>query len=1261
MKNFKSIFISIVFLLIYTFSFAFVWVSGELIVELKDNDTVGFLSKYSTYEMIEKEHLSVDFNLWIFSHNDDIISSMDLLSIVRFDENVKSVSLNYYTDRYLDEPDFFEIPLVNPPIDPDGPNDTYFYWQWALKNRGLAFHGVDGVIGADISANGAWGLLESLPDINSREIYVAIADIGYDFENVHDDLEWYIPSTLTIIPTSPAEGGTIHATRVGGIVSAKGNNAIGVSGLGGGIVDIIPIALNNDNDHLQYVLDQRRLYNTTNGAEGKFIVAVNYSWSGYENFLRFQHAPRDTTRYRIISELNDAGVLFIWGAGNSPSGQPGIYNPYDASLSTCPQNIIGVAGTTHTDELWDRSAWGEKSVHLAAPARATWTTDIVNGYIETSGGTSIAAPHVVGVIALMYHAASDELLDVYSKFPQELALTMKNFLLSGVDILPNLIDKTISGGRLNAYNAVNNVINYHPIALNITDNTSISNQTIILDKFYVINNSATLTITNCHIKSSNTERTYGFDVRSGSLIFENCTFDMQDWDFLRVSGTGNSISIVNSTYNQNRMGRVAVFQGANFSMLKSRLNFYDGRIQVSGYHSRFDLLPNSNITFTDGRIDIQNNAIMSLSSSLLNLYNLSTFRLSDFSSLEVDNASGIGFLGPEFTGVSIRPPSLRLELTGKSRVSVFAQSSFYTSGYVDIRGETSSGLFRGDFDYSEISPFNYNYDIPGDHIYIAESHVEMWAGLLITNMTDQPAAGRWDGITIINSRPEITGYQYPSLIYGDPNHDIIVSNIHFFQIINSEMDINYFRMNRCGRMNIVNNSQVNMVNFHYGVSSEGLFVGGGNSSIKITNPNTTSYQIVLNQNSSGISFHHTTGNNILDGVWIANNAGSGIELISAKVTVRNSTIQNNNQWGISSLSQSSSIISSNTKIHSNGFAETVAMGDAFMIFSLDQPNDPKPHIYDNNPPLVAPDQYLLMALGQIHPRGVDLGQLNIAMSDSTRFYPSRRSFRDRMSTQRPAVLFEEAISLILNSEYEEAYAQMRMIVTDYPETEHARMALHQLPSLVSATRGDYVELMDFLSQQQNQNLVLASQNVHAQIMVTLQIFNEAILMYEILLQDPPDEITQLHYELQQAYSYFMSVIFGSRSQPEVSRHKPRTYQEYSEIKNNLLSLMFDIEETNKENDIPEFYELSLSNIPNPFNPETRILFTVPKDGVVSIDIFNIRGQRVRNLMKEEFSAGQYEIIWNGTSDNGRQVASGVYFYRLQAGGESITRRMVLLK
>jgi len=97
--------------------------------------------------------------------------------------------------------------------------------------------------------------------------------------------------------------------------------------------------------------------------------------------------------------------------------------------------------------------------------------------------------------------------------------------------------------------------------------------------------------------------------------------------------------------------------------------------------------------------------------------------------------------------------------------------------------------------------------------------------------------------------------------------------------------------------------------------------------------------------------------------------------------------------------------------------------------------------------------------------------------------------------------------------------------------------------------------------------------------------------------------------------------------------------------------------------LPKAYSLA-RNRPNPFNPATAISYSVPDQAAaanVSIRVYDIRGRLVRVLVNEVKSAGQYTVFWHGTDQSGRRVGSGVYIYRMKAGGSVFTRKMVLLK
>ena len=95
--------------------------------------------------------------------------------------------------------------------------------------------------------------------------------------------------------------------------------------------------------------------------------------------------------------------------------------------------------------------------------------------------------------------------------------------------------------------------------------------------------------------------------------------------------------------------------------------------------------------------------------------------------------------------------------------------------------------------------------------------------------------------------------------------------------------------------------------------------------------------------------------------------------------------------------------------------------------------------------------------------------------------------------------------------------------------------------------------------------------------------------------------------------------------------------------------------------IPKVFALA-NNYPNPFNPATTIKYALPQAADVELTVYNVTGQAVRTLVAERQNAGRYAVEWDATNDSGHSLSSGMYFYRLEASGEFLeTKKMLLLK
>ena len=94
---------------------------------------------------------------------------------------------------------------------------------------------------------------------------------------------------------------------------------------------------------------------------------------------------------------------------------------------------------------------------------------------------------------------------------------------------------------------------------------------------------------------------------------------------------------------------------------------------------------------------------------------------------------------------------------------------------------------------------------------------------------------------------------------------------------------------------------------------------------------------------------------------------------------------------------------------------------------------------------------------------------------------------------------------------------------------------------------------------------------------------------------------------------------------------------------------------------PGYVDHLAQNYPNPFNPTTTIAYSIGQDSRVNLSIYNVRGQLVKTIVDGFQQARNYRVVWDGLGNQGAPVASGAYFYKLEAGQFRATKKLVLLK
>ena len=327
------------------------------------------------------------------------------------------------------------------------PNDPYLGNLWAIQNTGQSILGTPGSPGADIEALSAWGL-----STGSSSVVVGVVDTGIDYN--HPDLAanvWTAPAAFTVTIGGRAitcAAGTHgfnavsntcdplddnnHGSHVSGTIGAAGNNTQGVVGVNW-TTRIMALKFLNSRgsgttsgaiNAIEFAIQVKQLFPSQAG-----VQVLSNSWGGGG----FSQALLDE-----INAANAAGMLFVAAAGNS-----GLNNDQTANYPSNydAPNVVAVAATDNQDRRASFSSYGATTVDLGAPGVAILSTIRNAGYAYYDG-TSMATPHVSGAAALVLSRCA---LD---------PAALKADLLGSVDPIPALAGVTVTGGRLNVYQAL---------------------------------------------------------------------------------------------------------------------------------------------------------------------------------------------------------------------------------------------------------------------------------------------------------------------------------------------------------------------------------------------------------------------------------------------------------------------------------------------------------------------------------------------------------------------------------------------------------------------------------------------------------------------------------------------------------------------------------------------------------------------------------------------------------------------------------------
>ncbi|MEM9821730.1 MAG: GEVED domain-containing protein [Bacteroidota bacterium] len=397
------------------------------------------------------------------------LSTPSPIHLLTFDQN--AINEFHFLDRLRRHPKVIHAQFNHFVESRVIPNDPMFGLQWHFINDGTN----GGLVDADLDIDMAWDQTTGGLTETGDSIVICVVDEGFDLGHedfgdniwrnyaeipnngidddgngfIDDYLGWNVMTSDDDIVTD--NEGLMHGTPVTGIIGAKGNNGIGVSGVNWNVKLMIVVRGNTEAEILEaysYPFFERQKFNESAGSEGSFVVAINTSWG--INFGQPSNSPLWCAFY---DSLGSVGIVSPAATINSEQDVDVV-----GDLPTaCPSEfLISLTSIDNTNTKVPNAGYGASSIDMAAYGKMVATTAPNNEYIFVDG-TSLTSPQVSGTIALMY-AACPSLAALAKSNPPEAAIQAKNIILSSTVPNPSLQGITVQAGHLNINKCFENLL-----------------------------------------------------------------------------------------------------------------------------------------------------------------------------------------------------------------------------------------------------------------------------------------------------------------------------------------------------------------------------------------------------------------------------------------------------------------------------------------------------------------------------------------------------------------------------------------------------------------------------------------------------------------------------------------------------------------------------------------------------------------------------------------------------------------------------------